>query len=103
MKSDEVRANLLYAACQGGNIECFKLWITPGIDINQSISLVESERDLGEFEKNTPLYAVCSGEFCAMSHRFFDSVPDDKILGLSKLKAIADNKLNVIRNVKLIF
>ena len=30
-------------------------------------------------------------------------LPDDKILGLPKLKAIADDKLNVTQNVKVVF
>ena len=30
-------------------------------------------------------------------------LPDDKILGLPKLKAFADNKLNITQNVKVIF
>ena len=29
--------------------------------------------------------------------------PDDKILGLSKLKAFADDKLNVTQNIKVVF
>ena len=32
-----------------------------------------------------------------------NSLPDDKILGLPNLKAFADDKLNVIQNVKLVF
>ena len=34
---------------------------------------------------------------------FFNPLPDDKILGLSKFKAVADNKLNVTQNVKVVF
>ena len=30
-------------------------------------------------------------------------LPDDKILGLPKLKAFVDNKLDVTRNVKVVF
>ena len=30
-------------------------------------------------------------------------LPDDKILGLPKLKAFADDKLNVTQNVKVVF
>ena len=33
----------------------------------------------------------------------FNPLPDNKILGLSKLKALADDKLNVTRNVKVVF
>ena len=29
--------------------------------------------------------------------------PDDKILGLSKLKAFADDKLNIIQNIEVVF
>ena len=32
-----------------------------------------------------------------------NSLPDDKILGLSKLKAFADNKSNVTQNIKAVF
>ena len=34
---------------------------------------------------------------------FFNLLPDDKILALSKLKAFADNKFNVIQNIKFVF
>ena len=34
---------------------------------------------------------------------FFNPLPVDKILGLPKLKAIADDKLNVTRNVEVVF
>ena len=30
-------------------------------------------------------------------------LPDDKILGLSKLKTFADDKLNVTQNIKVVF
>ena len=33
----------------------------------------------------------------------FNPLPDDKILGLPKLKAFADDKLNVTQNVKVDF
>ena len=33
----------------------------------------------------------------------FNPLPDNKFLGLSKLKAFADNKLNVTQNVKVVF
>ena len=34
---------------------------------------------------------------------FFNPLPDDKILGLPKLKAFADDKLNVTQNLKDVF
>ena len=34
---------------------------------------------------------------------FFNPLPDDKILGLTKLKAFTDDKLNVTQNVKGVF
>ena len=34
---------------------------------------------------------------------FFNPLPDDKLLGLSKLKAFADDKLNVTQNIKVVF
>ena len=33
----------------------------------------------------------------------FNSLPDYKILGLSKLKAIADDNLNVTQNIQVVF
>ena len=33
----------------------------------------------------------------------FNPLPDNKILGLPKLKAFADDKLNVTQNVKVVF
>ena len=33
----------------------------------------------------------------------FNPLPDDKILGLSKLEAVADDKLNVTQNIKVVF
>ena len=33
----------------------------------------------------------------------FNSLPNDKILDLSKLKALADNKINVTEKLKIIF
>ena len=33
----------------------------------------------------------------------FNPSPDDKILGLPKLKAFADDKLNVTQNIKVVF
>ena len=30
-------------------------------------------------------------------------LPDDKVLGLSKLKAFADDKLNITQNIKVVF
>ena len=33
----------------------------------------------------------------------FNPLPDDKILGLPKLKAFAEDKLNVTQNVKVVF
>ena len=33
----------------------------------------------------------------------FNPLPDDKILGLPKLKAFAGNKLNATQNVKVVF
>ena len=33
----------------------------------------------------------------------FNPLPDDKILGLPKLKAFADDKSNVTQNVKVVF
>ena len=32
-----------------------------------------------------------------------NTLPDDKILGLPKLKAFADDKLNVTQNIKVVF
>ena len=34
---------------------------------------------------------------------YLNPLPDDKILGLSKLKAFADDKLNVTHNIKVVF
>ena len=40
----------------------------------------------------------------SMAHMdLFNSLPDDKILALSKLKAFADNKINVAQNIKFVF
>ena len=33
---------------------------------------------------------------------FFNSLPNDKILDWSKLKALADNKMNVVENLKFV-
>ena len=33
----------------------------------------------------------------------YNPLPDDKILGLSKLKAVADNKLNVTQDIIVVF
>ena len=35
--------------------------------------------------------------------RYIYPLPDDNIFGLPKLKAFADDKLNVTRNVKVVF
>ena len=35
--------------------------------------------------------------------RSFNPLPDDKILGLPKQKTYADDKLNVIHNIKVVF
>ena len=34
---------------------------------------------------------------------FFNSLPEDKILGLSKLKAFADDKLSITQTIKVVF
>ena len=36
-------------------------------------------------------------------HYIINPLPDDKILGLPKLKASADDKLNVTQSVKVVF
>ena len=36
-------------------------------------------------------------------HRSYNPLQDDKILGLPKLKAFADDKSNVTQNVKVVF
>ena len=36
-------------------------------------------------------------------YAFFNTLPDDKISDWSKLKAFADNKLNVTQNTKVVF
>ena len=34
---------------------------------------------------------------------FLNPIPDNKILGLSKLKVFADDKLNITQNIKVVF
>ena len=38
-----------------------------------------------------------------MQQSVFNPLPDEKILGLPKLKAFADDKLNVTQNIKVVF
>ena len=46
---------------------------------------------------------------CSYSHvtiyfpELFNPLPDDKISGLPKLQAFADDKLNVTHNIKVVF
>ena len=48
----------------------------------------------------------CKGQQNNESHileQVFNPLPDDKILGLPKLKAFADDKSNVIQSIKVMF
>ena len=41
--------------------------------------------------------------FCKLFSIAINPLPDNKILGLPRLKAFADDKLNVTKNIKVVF
>ena len=47
--------------------------------------------------------ATQAGHNETSNYETFNPLPDDKLLGLPKLKAFADDKLNVTQNVKVVF